>query len=64
MNVSLSTLATSVENYDAARSRITDVDVASESSEITRLRILQQTAVAVLGQANVQPRLALDLLRE
>jgi flagellin len=50
------------ENFQAAESVIRDVDVASESAELTRLSILQQAATAVLAQANQQPRLALQLL--
>ena len=37
-------------------------DVASETSDLTRNTILQQAAVSVLAQANVQPQLALNLL--
>ena len=51
------------ENYSAASSRITDSDVASETSELTKNNILQQSGVAVLAQANNQPALVLQLLR-
>jgi len=50
------------ENLSAAESRIRDVDVASESADLTRNSILQQAATSVLAQANVQPQLALSLL--
>ena len=50
------------ENLSAAESRIRDVDVASETADLTRNSILQQAAVSVLAQANVQPQLALSLL--
>jgi len=50
------------ENLSAAESRIRDVDVASETADLTRNAIMQQAAVAVLAQANVQPQLALSLL--
>jgi flagellin len=50
------------ENLSAAESRIRDVDVAFESADLTRNSILQQAAVSVLSQANVQPQLALSLL--
>jgi flagellin len=56
------TLDINVENLTASESRIRDVDVASESAELTRNSIIQQAAVAILGQANVQPQLALSLL--
>ncbi len=50
------------ENLSAAESRIRDVDVAIETADLTRNSILQQAAVSVLSQANVQPQLALSLL--
>ncbi|MFO1011719.1 MAG: flagellin [Planctomycetota bacterium] len=50
------------ENLSAAESRIRDVDVAYETADLTRNTILQQAAVSVLSQANVQPQLALRLL--
>lgn len=50
------------ENYSAARSRIIDLDVAKESSNLIRNQILQQAAAAMLAQANTQPRIALSLL--
>ncbi|MAE28735.1 MAG: flagellin [Planctomycetota bacterium] len=50
------------ENLSAAESRIRDVDVAFETADLTRNSILQQAAVSVLSQANVQPQLALSLL--
>jgi flagellin len=51
------------ENLSASESRIRDVDVAMETADLTRNTILQQAAVSVLSQANVQPQLALTLLR-
>ena len=50
------------QNLSAAESRIRDVDVAAETANLTRNTILQQAAVSVLSQANVQPQLALKLL--
>jgi flagellin len=55
-------IATAGENLSAAESRIRDVDVASETADLTRNSIMQQAAVAVLAQANVQPQIALSLL--
>ncbi len=51
------------ENLAAAESRIRDVDVAAETADLTRNSILQQAAVSVLAQANVQPQIALTLLQ-
>jgi flagellin len=50
------------EQVAAAASRIRDVDIASETADMTRNRILQQASTAILAQANVQPQLALKLL--
>jgi flagellin len=55
-------IATASENLSAAESRIRDVDVAAETADLTRNSIMQQAAVSVLAQANVQPQLALSLL--
>jgi flagellin len=60
---SVASITNTRENLSAAESRIRDVDVATETADLTRNSILQQAAVAVLGQANVQPQLALRLLQ-
>jgi len=62
MNSVIASIANTRENLSAAESRIRDVDVATETADLTRNTILQQAAVAVLAQANVQPQLALNLL--
>jgi flagellin len=62
MTSTIASIASARENLAAAESRIRDVDVASETSDLTRNSILQQAAVSVLAQANVQPQLALSLL--
>ena len=50
------------ENASASRSRIKDVDVAAESSDMIKNQIIQQSAAAMLSQANSTPQLALSLL--
>jgi flagellin len=50
------------ENLSAANSRIRDVDIAAEMSEMTNAQILQQVAVSILAQANSQPNLIIRLL--
>ena len=50
------------ENLTAARSRIYDVDVASEASELTRHNILTSSTISVLSQANQNPQMALKLM--
>ena len=62
MNSVIASIANTRENLSAAESRIRDVDVAAETADLTRNTILQQAAVSVLAQANVQPQLALNLL--
>lgn len=59
----LSTLDSTALNYEAANSRIIDVDVAAESASLSAKQILQNTAAAVLAQANQLPALAIQLLR-
>ena len=51
------------ENLMAAESRISDVDVATEMAALTRNQVLSQAGVAMLGQANAMPQMALTLLR-
>jgi flagellin len=55
-------LAVQQENLSAAESRIRDVDIARETAEMAKNQILQQAAIAMLAQANLQPQLALRLL--
>lgn len=50
------------ENVAGARSRISDVDVAEESSNLARAQVLQELGVAVLAQANQNPERVLKLL--
>lgn len=58
----INNLSVADENLSAANSRIRDVDIAEESSEITRNNILVQAGTAVLAQANTASQLALKLL--
>ena len=59
---SVSNLSIYEENLSAAKSRIYDVDVASETSELTKSNILSQAGTAVLSQANNNSMGALKLL--
>jgi len=58
----VATISTSVTNLTAAKSRITDVDMASEMVSYSRANILSQSGTAMLAQANSMPQLALKLL--
>ena len=55
-------LMVSDENLSAAKSRIRDVDVASETAELAKNSILVQSGVSVLSQANNTPMIAMKLL--
>lgn len=50
------------ENLSAAKSRISDADIAFESAEMTSAGILQQASVGVLAQSNQNGAAALKLL--
>ena len=56
------TIRTASENISAANSRIKDVDVAEETSALSRAQILSQAGISVLSQANQMPQMALKLL--
>ncbi|CCO25191.1 flagellin [Maridesulfovibrio hydrothermalis] len=58
----ITNLSIQAENIQSAESRISDVDVATEMTEFTRNQILTQAAVAMLGQANNMPRMAMQLI--
>lgn len=50
------------ENLSAAKSRISDVDVAQETADLTKNNILVQAGTSVLSQANQMPNIALKLI--
>jgi flagellin len=50
------------ENLQIAESQISDLDLAKEMANFVRGQILTQSATAMLSQANILPRLALQLL--
>ena len=62
LNASINSLMTQIENLSAAESRIRDVDVALEAGELTKNSIIQQAALSILAQANLQPQSALALI--
>ena len=55
-------LNNSVENLQAAESRIRYLDMADEMMAFTKKSILQQAATAMLAQANMAPQSVLQLL--
>jgi len=58
----ITNLNVQAENLQAAESRISDVDVATEMTEFVRNQILTQSAVAMLSQANSLPQMAMQLI--
>jgi flagellin len=50
-------------NLEQATSRITDVDVAAESTQLARWNVLVQSGTAMLAQANQSSQIALKLLQ-
>jgi len=58
----IASIQTFSENLSAANSRIRDVDVAEETSRMSRSQVLMQAGVSVLAQANQMPQIALKLL--
>jgi flagellin len=63
LNSAMSNLSINVENMETAKSRIKDVDFASETAELTQNRILVASSTSVLSQANAAPEQVLQLLR-
>jgi flagellin len=63
LTATIANLQIQVENTSSAESRIRDVDIAEETAALTRNTILQQSAIAILAQANTQPQVALQLLQ-
>lgn len=59
-----SNLDQSVENFSASNSRIRDVDIAAETSQMTQSQILTQAATSVLSQTNQLPQMILSLLQK
>jgi flagellin len=59
----ITNLQIQAENLQAAESRISDVDVATEMTTFTRNNIMAQAGVAMLAQANSLPQMALQLLK-
>jgi flagellin len=56
-------LTTNKANLEAANSRITDVDVAEESTQLARWNTLVQAGTSMLSQANQSAQTALKLLQ-
>jgi flagellin len=62
MDFTINNLSNIQNNVTDARSRIQDVDFASESAELSKQQILSQASSSMLAQANQLPQVALSLL--
>ena len=62
LEASLGLLVTNQANLEAARSRLMDVDIATESTHFAKHNILVQSSAAMLAQANGIPNVALQLI--
>ena len=49
-------------NLEAAKSAVSDVDVAQESTQLARWNVLVQAGAAMLTQANQSSQIALKIL--
>lgn len=63
LEAAMSVVGVQAENLAVAESRISDVDVATEMSALTRNQVLAQAGIAMLAQANTMPQMALQLLQ-
>jgi len=63
LDITTASIQTMRVNLSAANSRIRDVDVAEETSQLARNQVLAQAGTSVLAQANQLPQIALQLLR-
>lgn len=64
LQTTINNIGTNVENMAAANSRVRDVDIAEETSEMTKQNILLQAGTSVLAQANQNANVALSLLNK
>jgi len=56
-------MAVQKTNLIAAKGRVTDVDIASESTQLAKYNVLVQASASMLAQANTSADVALMLLR-
>ena len=63
LEYTINNLETARENLTAAESRIRDLDIAEETTNLTKNQILVQSATSMVAQANKIPQQALALLQ-
>ncbi|MFP3725823.1 flagellin [Priestia filamentosa] len=62
LNFNIDNISSSSTNLSSAKSRIEDADMAKEVSEMTKNKILQQSGMAMLSQANQNPQMVMQLI--
>ena len=62
MEHSINNLGIASENMQAAESRIRDTDVAKEMMELSKTKIITDSSVSMLAQANTIPQEVLKLI--
>jgi flagellin len=63
LGLTASTIATEQQNISAAISSISDVNVATESTQLAKYNILVQSSASMLAQANHDPQSVLKLIQ-
>ena len=63
LEYTIDNLDTARQNLTSAESRIRDLDMAEETTNMTKNQILVQSATSMLAQANKVPQQALQLLQ-
>ncbi|PGP14714.1 flagellin [Bacillus cereus] len=63
LNFNVDNISSAKNNLSAAKSRIEDADMAAEVSEMTKSKILMQSGMAMLSQANQNPQQVTQLLQ-
>ena len=63
LEYTINNLETARENLTAAESRIRDLDIAEETTNLTKNQILVQSATSMVAQANKIPQQALALIQ-
>jgi flagellin len=56
-------VSTAIENLEASRSQLLDLDVAAEMTTFTSKQVLEQAGIAMLAQANQMPQALLRLFQ-
>ena len=63
LDSAIRSLDTSSQNLTEAESRIEDVDMAEEMTNLTQLQVLSQAGTSMLAEANNKPQMILSLLQ-